>query len=353
MKRHVQIILILFYAAVGLLGARLLLPWLAPFGLAWLLGVALEKPVGFLTRRLRLPRSLAAGLCTLALCALLAALLGLLAWRGWYEGRLLLSRLPALLSDLPLWMDKLEERFYRLVLAAPIPVQEFLRQTGSGLLEGGLSLSGEVYTWLLDRAGRVAAALPDVALFIFTTFLAAFFITAQRPALLRFLKGLPPRRWRPTLARAGAAVRDGLGGWLRAQGILLLITFGVLAVGLLLMGVELALLIAAGTALLDALPVFGTGVVLLPWGLACLLKGEYGTALGLGVIYLLITLSRTLLEPKLVGKRAGLHPLAALMAMYGGFRLFGVVGMILAPLAAVVGKRLYDAGLFGVWRAHI
>ena len=103
-------------------------------------------------------------------------------------------------------------------------------------------------------------------------------------------------------------------------------------------------------ALVDALPVFGTGTVLLPWALVTFLSGDWKLALGLLALYGLVSLVRSLLEPKLVGDKVGLPPLAALFAMYLGFKALGVPGMILAPLAAIFVKRLHDSGVIKLWR---
>ena len=96
---------------------------------------------------------------------------------------------------------------------------------------------------------------------------------------------------------------------------------------------------------MDALPVFGTGTVLLPWAVLALLGGDVRMSVGLLVLYSVISLVRSLLEPRLVGARVGLPPLAALVCMYVGFQALGVLGMLLAPLAAVLARQLWDSGL--------
>ena len=155
---------------------------------------------------------------------------------------------------------------------------------------------------------------------------------------------LPPP-WRTRLGRVAGGLREALGGWLKAQGLLMLITFGELAAGFLLLRVELSLLLAGLVALVDALPVFGTGTVLLPWAVLALLGGDVRMSVGLLVLYSVISLVRSLLEPRLVGARVGLPPLAALVCMYVGFQALGVLGMLLAPLAAVLARQLWDSGL--------
>ena len=111
-----------------------------------------------------------------------------------------------------------------------------------------------------------------------------------------------------------------------------------------------ALLLAAVTALVDALPVFGTGTVLLPWAAACLLLGQAPRAVALAALYAVISAVRSFLEPKVMAAQAGLPPLAALAAMYAGFRAFGVAGMILLPVALLFVKQLHDQGYVGLWK---
>ena len=123
-----------------------------------------------------------------------------------------------------------------------------------------------------------------------------------------------------------------------------------LLAGFLLMGQRYALLLAAVTALVDALPVFGTGTVLLPWAAACLLLGQAPRAVALAALYAVISAVRSFLEPKVMAAQAGLPPLAALAAMYAGFRAFGVAGMILLPVALLFVKQLHDQGYVGLWK---
>ena len=215
-----------------------------------------------------------------------------------------------------------------------------------GLTEQGSILSGRLYDWLSGVIGGAASALPGAVLFFFTTLLATYFTSAGRPELLERLARLIPGKWTARLRAGRSQLKQVLLGWLKAQGLLILITFGELAVGFLLLRVDLALLLAGLVALVDALPVFGTGTVLLPWAVLSFLGGSQELALGLLILYGAITVVRNVLEPRLVGERLGLHPLLALAAMYVGFQALGVAGMILAPFAAVLVKGLWDSGLF-------
>lgn len=353
-NRHLNLLLRLAYlalaAAAGWLFLAVLLPWLLPFllalGLAWLL----EKPVAGLMRRFRLRRWMAAALCTLALAGLLCGCLGLVLWRAGYELALLLGRLPTLLAGLPSAGRALERWAYRFIVALPIQFQDFFSQALTGLIGRGIDLPNRFYDALAALAAKAAAALPGAGFFVFTTGLATYFSSASRPELTAFLRRQVPQRWHRHLDEGRAVLRGAFGSWLRAQGVLMLITFCELTAGLLFLRVDLALLLAGLIALVDALPIFGTGTVLIPWVLLSLVGGDWNLAVGLGVLYGVITLVRSLLEPRLVGARVGLPPLAALLAMYVGFSAFGVWGLILSPLAAIFLKQLHDSGLLKLWR---
>lgn len=329
---------------------QFLLPWTLPFWIALGLAALLERPVCILTDRLRLPRWAASAVCTLLLVLLLSGLLTLLLWRVWYEASLLVKRLPALLSALPAMGEQVEAWAYRFIIAAPPEMQDFLRNALESLLSQAAVLPTELYGRAASWTAEVLSALPDWGLFLFTTGLATYFSSSSRPALLSFLRRQLPSAWRPAARNGLRRLRGTLGGWLRAQGMLMLITFGELAVGFWLLGVELSLLLALLVALVDALPVLGTGTVLLPWAAVELLSGDSTLSLGLLVLYGVVSLIRSLLEPKLVGERVGLPPLAALLAMYVGFCAFGVAGMVLSPLAAILVKELHDCGLVRLWR---
>lgn len=340
LRRAVRLLWAGLVLAALWVGLRWLLPLAVPFLLAAALAWLLEPVVRFLTARCRLPRRLAAALGVLAAAGLLMGVGALLLWRLWYELTQLVGQLPALLAELGGLTHQMEDWLYRLFVALPDQLREPARQAAEALGQSLLALPGWLGESVVSWVVQALASLPSAGLFLFTAFLAAYFFIAGRPGLRAAFAQLPPL-WQKRLERWKQVTVQAVGGWLRAQGLLVLATFAQVAVGLLLLRVEPALLLAGLTALVDALPIFGSGAVLLPWGLWTLLSGNYPLGLGLFLLYGLVTLVRSLLEPRLVGQRAGLPPLAALVSMYAGFRTFGVAGMILAPLATVVAWQLW------------
>jgi len=144
-------------------------------------------------------------------------------------------------------------------------------------------------------------------------------------------------------------VFSALGAYIRAQLILICITFFELSIGFLVIGgkvADYALLLALIISIIDAIPILGTGVVLIPWGVLSLLSGDIRLGIMLIILYLICLLVRQLTEPRLVAHRIGIHPLPILMVMYIGLRFFGLFGMILGPVLALVVKQLHTDGLF-------
>lgn len=353
-NRHLRFLLKLFYIALGVAGGWLfltvLLPWILPFLLALGLSWLLERPVGLLEQKFHMRRWLASAVCTLLLILLLCGALGLILWRVGYEIALLLGRLPTLLAGLPSAGHALEDWAYRFIVALPIQFQDFFTQALTGLIRQGVAIPNRFYDTLAGLVASAATALPNVGLFLFTTALATYFSSSSRARLTAFLRRQVPKRWQERMDEARGILKGAFGNWLKAQGILMLITFGELTAGLLLLRVDLALLLAGLVALVDALPIFGTGTILIPWAIISLLSGDWKLAIGLAILYWIVSFARSLLEPKMVGDRIGLHPLAALFAMYIGFSAFGVWGMILSPLAAIFLKQLHDSGIIKLWK---
>lgn len=331
------------------LGVWLALGWLLPFALALALAGLLEPGVAGLTR-LGLPRWLAAAVCTLALTAAVLAGLGWGIWRLWTEAAALAEDLPVLLGGLEGWGRALEGWTYRLLVAAPPGLRGALAEALAGLAEGAAALPLRLTQALGAQVLAWGAALPQGLLLAGTTALATYFTSAGRPALLAFLKRQLPRGWQSRIQAVWPRVGEALGGWLRAQGILMGMTFALTGLGLTALGVGSPLLLAGVTALVDALPVLGAGAVLLPWAAVWALTGPAGRALGLCVLYGLVWLCRSIGEPKLLGAGMGLPPLAALAAMYVGFQVLGVAGMILFPLGLTALAQLHRCGLLRLWR---
>ena len=322
---------------------RYLTPVLLPFGFAVLLALIAEPLVGFFHKKLKLPRPLATGIgMTMTLVLFILAIMVLVS--------LLLRELGMLagivpdfadtamqgMESLQLWLSGIAER-------APKNLQPLMRSSVDGLFSDGTAIIDQVSAKLLGLASAILSRLPDSVLGFATWLLAGYMISAKLPNIRSWIGSNLPSRWRENYLPALQNLKHSVLGWLVAQGKLIGITFLILTGGFFILQVRYAPLWAALISLVDALPILGTGMVLVPWSLVCFLQGDSIRAVGLLGIYAAATLIRQVLEPRFVGKHLGLDPLVTLFAMYAGYRLFGLGGMILSPLLAVTATQLFIA----------
>ncbi len=317
------------------LGIRYLLPILAPFLLGTALALAAEPVVNFFTKKLGLPRAAAAGVGVTMTFAGIALLLMLLAAFLVRELGLLAAVLPNLEDTARSGLSSLESWLLDLASHAPGGIQPLVSENISALFSDGASLVGRAIGYLLGLAGGLLRHVPDSALGLGTGIISGYMISAKLPRIRRWLKKrLPREKWIPILNSA-RRMKNAVVSWLLAQVKLAGVTMLILSLGLLLLRIPYAPLWALGITLLDALPVLGTGTALIPWALVCFLQDDIARAAGLLGIYTVITLTRSVLEPKLIGRHLGLDPLATLFALYAGYKVWGIGGMLLAPLLTV------------------
>lgn len=322
------------------LSARYLLPLFFPFVLGAGLALTAEPMVSFLTRQLRIPRPVSAGIGVSMTFFFLAGLLLLLCAFLVRELRAFAGVLPDLEGAARSGISLVHSWMLDLSAHTPQSIQPLLSDNINSFFSGGSALLGRTVQYLLGLAGNLLSHIPDSALGLFTTVLAGFMISSKLHKIRLFLlRRIPKERLKAILAAAGR-IRHVISGWLTAQCKLVGVTFVLLTLGFLLLRIPHAFVWAAAVSLVDAFPVLGTGTVLIPWSFVCLLQGDGARAIGLLSTYITVTVVRSVLEPRLLGRHLGLDPLVTLMAMYAGFKLWGIGGMILAPMLAVTAIQL-------------
>ena len=325
---------------------RVLFRPLLPLAAAFLLSGLIAKPARALQQRTKLPL----GLCALVLTLLALSLVGI---GGWFlvrfafdQAALLLRQLPNLLSDLQESVLALQSRLSRYFPSNSALSKSLLTDPWLTVPEvPKLELST-----LADSVGWAAASLPNLLITAVFTLAATVLCTGYRDDILCFLRRQFPPRLLEALRRLRRFLREALAGWCKAQGLLAVITFGLLLTGFFFLRIDGAVLLATGIALLDALPLFGAGVALLPWALAELLLSHHSRAAGLSLLFAVTVAVRNLLEPHIVGKQIGLHPVVSLFSFYLGWRLAGLPGMVLTPILVLILVKLQEWGYSKLWR---
>lgn len=314
------------------LGIEYLLPLSMPFVIGTLLALAAEPGVSFASGRLKLPRWASAGISVSVTVLLVLSLLVLLGSFALRELRSLSFLLPNLWETARQGLNNLEGTLMGAVDGAPAGIQPMLRQSVGNLFGSGSTLLTQLAGTIPGVLSTLLSRVPNSALTTATALISAYMISARLPGIRQWLRTRLPEvlysQYLPALKR----LRGAAFGWLKAQLKLSGVSFGILTVGFLLLRIPYAPAWALLIAMVDALPLLGTGVVLLPWAAVSLLQGRYWLGAGLAGIYAAAALTRSVLEPRLIGRQLGLDPLITLAALYVGYRFWGLLGMVLAPV---------------------
>ena len=321
------------------LSGKFLLPFRFPFLLGAGLALAAEPMVGLGEHRLGLPRGLAAGLgvtTTLTLLLGIVLFLGALLVR---EAGTIAGKIPEVARQSA---NLLENYLTTLSSKAPEPVGPMVTdsihrffQNSSALADRAVEKAPGVLTGILGKASGGAVSLG-------TGVLSGYFISARLPKLKEMARRQIPAAWKEKILPTLEHLKASLGKWLMAQGKLMAITYGIVTAGLLLLRIPYAFAWALLVAAVDAVPLLGTGAVLLPWALVKFLQESPMVAAGLLVIYLVAVITRTTLEPRFYGRHLGLDPLVMLLFLYFGYRLWGFWGIVISPLLAATTKALTE-----------
>lgn len=345
-KKPVKTLVVLIYIALILLALYLVLPRAIGFLLPFLVGYAISWLIGpvvrFLERKLHFPRPLAVVLTMLFAIGMIGLFLFTIIYQAVYELQSLAYRVPDLLEGnftLPDWIQNLSNFYFNL----PDSMQGFIDMIIGSVRDNISQIIQPATQAMIAAAGSIAAALPSIFVFTVITMLATYFISQDKERISAVVVQYTPESVRKRVIFVKNNLFRACGGYFKAQLILMSITFCILLVGFLILRVDASILLALVIAIVDAIPVLGTGTVLIPWAVISLLQGNYMLAVGLIIIYLCALLTRQMLEPRIVSGQIGLHPLVTLFAMYVGLQVMGVFGMIIGPITAMIVVNLIRA----------
>ena len=350
MKRCFRMILNIVIPLLGLclvifLGPRLL-HFFMPFVVGWILALLANPLVRFLERRVKLVRRHGS---MLIIIAALAIVIGLF----YGAGLLVYREMGSFLADAPeIYQSVIAEIGDALQNGRKL-AEYFPQNLQPPLLAFSDNLDG-LFGKLVSRAaeptvqiaGHVAKSIPNLLVNMVIIILSSYLFLADRESIMRWLKEHLPAFVFRYIEYMKRDAKGLIGGYFLAQFRIMCVVALILAAGFLVLGVRYGVLLAFLTAILDFLPIFGTGTVLFPWAVVKLFAGEYAYATGLILLYILTQVVRQIIQPKIVGESMGLPPLMTLFLLYLGFKLRGLTGMILAVPVGLVFINFYKYGAF-------
>lgn len=335
---YFALIAVLIYLSIKyLLG--LLLPFIIGLGIAALLCPAIR----IVSKRTHIPRKITAVLFV----ALFYAALGFISfWLGvhlWSVIKEFLMELPGIYSStiepaLNMFFINIEKMAEGLEPSAAQVIKDL-----TGSLSGSVgSVVSNFSAVAIQGISSIVSSIPSLVISIAFAMISSLFFAVDYDRITGYIRGKSSGKAKKYASETKTfAVHIG-SKYVKGYALLMLITFAELSIGLSVLGVDKSVLVAAIIALVDILPVLGTGGILIPWIFIELIIGNASLAAGLTVVYLIVTIVRNILEPKIIGEQIGLHPLIMLICIFIGAKVFGVAGIIALPVSAVVLKHLYD-----------
>lgn len=346
-----------FYAIVGILivSAIMFLPkilsavgyvvWLfAPFLVAYGLSLIVNPMADGLQKRFKLPRGLSAVLVIVLTVGVLGGIVTGIVWKIVDEIRNVYEDLPVIYMDIRATWLNLSKSFSNVVSVLPDAFQTAFADLSEQFLEWLADIATN--TEIVRSAGNFAKKLPNIFFVLVVFILSLYFMVSDSERISEAVKKPFSPAVVERMSEFRMQIKKYVGGYIKAQLIIMCISFTLLLIGLSILKIDYALVIALATAIFDALPLFGSGAVLITWSVISFITGNILHGVGLLIIYLSVVLTRQFVEPKIVSKNIGMHPILTLMAMYVGFKAFSIGGMIVGPLCLVLIISLYRAGLF-------
>jgi len=322
-----------------------------PFLTAILFSSIITKPVNFIARKTGLPRGPLAALFTVGILIAGAVLVYLLASVVIYNAKDIVSTLPQIADEIMAKVYLFEDTV-DVLLHDMIP---FLKDTPfisvEAIMKSMSSGPSIDYVGIFSTAASAAFSLPSIIFTAVFIFMGTYFFTVQRDDIRDFIS----HALSPTILEAADKLREFLFSsvfkWLKAQLILICITCVELFISFSILDIAYTLPLSACIAIVDALPILGTGTVLIPWSIFCLITGSFKKSIGLILTYIIVLSVRNTLEPRVVGQKIGLNPMVTLLSMYIGFRLGGFFGLAFVPICVLSIIRLQELGYIELW-AH-
>ena len=335
-KKLTQAALVLALSMVLLwLSITYLLPVSLPFALGTGLALLADPAVRLLRDRLRLPPALATAISVTGVFCLSATLLLLLLAFLMVQLRHLGSFFPQIEQALTQAVAALRHFLLNLAPRLPDSIHHLLDHWAEDLLSDSSSLLSGLASRLPQMATGLLSNLSEWLFGLITGIISGYMLSVRLPRLRQWFRQRLPQQWCQQYLPAITGLKRALGGWLLAEIKLAAIAFVLLLAGLSILHIKPAVTLAALITLVDAFPVLGVGTVLLPWAALRLIQQDYALGFGILGLYIVIWLVRSILEPKLLGEGLGLDPLVTLVCIYAGFRLWGLGGMLLAPIGAM------------------
>lgn len=379
-KKRKSIINVIYYAMLAViffLIIRYAMGVCFPIVCAFFIATILQRPKNFLAKKTFLKSGSASFVSLLLLIFVVISLVVLIGVRAAQEISGFINYITLQLQNIDVVVTNIESAAINFVDGLPefisgtlhesvatlfTQLRDYIAGQSTDLTDSITGTLGDSFSlsWITTPLSGVistAKQIPSILIAVVITLVASCFMTSDYESIMNFIRIQFPEHKRDDLSRSKSLLKSTLTKMAKAYALIMSVTFTEMFIGLTvlrLMGIyssSYTVIIAIITAVVDIIPVLGTGTVLIPWALYNLIVGNYGLAIGLAVIYAVITVIRQIVEPKLVAGQLGLSPVVTITSLYLGLKIFGVLGMIIAPILVTMLKVLNDEGIIHLWKS--
>lgn len=354
---YLKVIMNLVTALIVLLLCIFLLPkciiFFMPFFIGWIISLIASPVVRFFEEKLKIRRKGASVIVIVAVLAVVILIVYAAGTQLVREGIDFINEMPLMGESIMAEFNEVGNNLQGVYDRLPHDVQNTLDNIGTEFGDYFSGIMEDASTPTFEAVGNVAKQLPDIFLGVIMCILSAYFFVADKSYMSDIMKKYVPDSIRYRFELVRRSFRNAVGGYFKAQFKIECWIYILLVIGLLTLHVRFALLVALGIAFLDFLPVFGTGTVMIPWAVIEILSKDYKMAVGLLIIWCVGQLVRQMIQPKIVGDSMGMNAIPTLFLLFIGYKVAGVLGMILAVPIGIIILNLYEEGVFDTTKQSI
>lgn len=336
----INVVFTSLWILIGVFAGKFLLQYMLPFAVSLLIAWVMQAPAEKICRKIKLKKGTVAAFLSAGVYIAVAALL-----------IFCILKLAGAMGDLISSATNLTQSITDCISAVQNGLSGVLdkispnvRRTGEKFIASfSASVTKKISDFLSNLAAVTVKRAPSFLFSALAALAASCYIAKDFDGLVKFCKGLMSEKTAIKLAKIKNIFKTCILKMLGSYGIIFALTLGEITVGLMILGVENAVLIGALISLVDILPVLGAGAVLIPWGIISIISGSTARGVGIIILYLAVLIVRNFAEPKIVADKTGINPLFMLLAMFLGLRVFGFWGLIILPVTLVVTVKYYKS----------
>lgn len=342
----VAIVLAMFYILL-----KYGINFLMPFIIALLVAILLKPAVKFLNEKLKINRKISAVILVILFYGIIGTGIVLLVIQLGVFLKDIILKAPEIVNReiipaFTLFFESINDWIYKLGPDLEEPVQNAYNNLVAGLGNFMTTFSKNALSALTSYATKV----PQMLLNILITVIATLFITADFEILQKMLVYQFSSKNSVLYDNVKIHLSSTISKYIKSYAIIFTLSYVELALGLWIIGIKNAFLLALLIALFDLLPILGTGMILIPWSVISFVQGDFKQGIGIAILFTVIIIVRNMVEPKIIGDKVGMHPLVALLAMIIGLKLFGLIGLIGVPVTLALLISLNEANAINIFK---